>query len=124
MNKKTFFYNCLFLVLLYGCFLNGWSLDGRFLDLGKKIDGHFADFGQVKIFNKTPLANWMPKQSLLFTYGMPRHLDSAFEKNENYYRQVLLKRCKYIKKKLVKHIHDNLSYSSYSSDESDDSDEK
>ena len=45
-----------------------------------KIDGHFADFGQVKMFSKTPLGNWMPRQSLLFTYWLPRHLDSAFKK--------------------------------------------
>ena len=66
----------------------------------------------------------MHRQSLLFTYWLPRHLDYAFKKNGNNYRQVLLKRCKYIKKKVVRHIHDNLSDFSYSSDESDDSDEE
>ena len=46
-------------------------------------------------------------------------LDSALKKDENYYPQVFLKECKYIEKKVVRHIHDNLSYFS-SSDESDE----
>ena len=36
-------------------------------------------------------------------------LDSALKKDENYYPQVFLKECKYIDKKVVRHIHDNLS---------------
>ena len=36
-------------------------------------------------------------------------LDSALTKDENYYRQVFLKECKYIEKKLIRHINDNLS---------------
>ena len=48
-------------------------------------------------------------------------LGSALEKNENYYAQVLLKECKYIGKKVVKHSPD---YFSSSSDESDESDEE
>ena len=47
-------------------------------------------------------------------------LDSALEEDDNYYLQVLLKECKYIEKKVVRHIHDNLSDLSYSSDESDE----
>ena len=35
-------------------------------------------------------------------------LDSALKKDENY-PQVFLKECKYIKKKLFRHIHDNMS---------------
>ena len=46
-------------------------------------------------------------------------LDSALKKADNYYPQVFLKECKYIEKKVVRHIHDNLSYFS-SSDESDE----
>ena len=46
-------------------------------------------------------------------------LDSALKKDENYYPQVFLKECKYIEKKVVRHIHDNLSDFSYSSDESE-----
>ena len=49
--------------------------------------------------------------------------DSALKKDENYYSQVFLKKCKYIEKKLVWHIYNNLSYFS-SSNESDESDEE
>ena len=45
-------------------------------------------------------------------------LDSAIKKDDNYYPQVLLKDRKYIEKKVVRHIHDNLSDFSYFSDES------
>ena len=50
-------------------------------------------------------------------------LDSALKKDDNYYLQVFLKGCKYIEKKVIRHINDNSSYFS-SSDESDDSDEE
>ena len=46
-------------------------------------------------------------------------LDSALKKDENYYPQVFLKECKYIEKKVIRHINDNLSDSS-SDDESDE----
>ena len=46
-------------------------------------------------------------------------LDCLLKKDGNYYPQVLLKECKYIEKKVVRHIHDNLSEFSHSSDESD-----
>ena len=46
-------------------------------------------------------------------------LDSALEKDENYYPQVFSKECKYIEKKVIRHINDNLSDFS-SSDESDE----
>ena len=36
-------------------------------------------------------------------------LDSSLKKDDNYYSQVFLKECKYIEKKVVSHIHDNLS---------------
>ena len=47
-------------------------------------------------------------------------LDSALKKDYSYYLQVLLKECKYIEKKVIKHINNNLSNFSYSSDESDE----
>ena len=47
-------------------------------------------------------------------------LNSALKKDDNCYPQVLLKECKHIEKKVVRHIHDNLSDFSYSSDESDE----
>ena len=40
-------------------------------------------------------------------------LDSALKKDEDY-PQVLLKECKYIEKKIVRHINDNLSDFSFS----------
>ena len=48
-------------------------------------------------------------------------LDSALEKDENYYLQVNLKECNYIQKKVIRHINDNLGDFS-SSDYSDNSD--
>ena len=44
-------------------------------------------------------------------------LDFVLKKDESYYPQVFLKECKYIEKKVIRHIHDNLSNFSYSSDE-------
>ena len=45
--------------------------------------------------------------------------DSALKKDENYYPQVFSKECKYIGKKVVRHIHDNLRDFSSDDDESD-----
>ena len=52
-------------------------------------------------------------------------LDSALKKDDNYYPQVVLKECKYIEKKVIRHINDNLTdfSSSSSSSSSDDDDE-
>ena len=44
-------------------------------------------------------------------------LNSAFKKDDNYYPQVFLKECKYIEKKVVRHITDDLESSSDDSDE-------
>ena len=50
-------------------------------------------------------------------------LDSALNKDGNYYMQVFLKECKCIEKKVIRHINDNLSnFSSF--DYSDDTDEE
>ena len=46
-------------------------------------------------------------------------LDSALNKDANYYPQAFLKECKYIEKKVMRHINDNLSDFSYF-DESDE----
>ena len=49
--------------------------------------------------------------------------DSALKKYDNCYLQVFLKECKYIKKKVIIHINDNLS--DFSSDDHDnESDEE
>ena len=47
-------------------------------------------------------------------------LDSALNKNVDYYPQVFLRECKYIERKVVRHINDNLSDFSYSSGKSDE----
>ena len=49
--------------------------------------------------------------------------DSALKKDDNYYPQVFLKECKYIEKKVIRHISETLSDFS-SSDYSDDPDEE
>ena len=46
-------------------------------------------------------------------------LDSALKKDESSYPQVFLKECKFIEKKVIRHINDNLSDFS-TSDESDE----
>ena len=45
-------------------------------------------------------------------------LENGFKKDVNYYPQVFLKECKYIEKKVIRYINDNLRDFS-SSDESD-----
>ena len=79
-----------------------------------KIKSHgneFTDFYDKKI----------PKLDSIHTCLAIINLDSALKKNDNYYPQVFLKECKYIAKKVVWHIHENLN--DFSSDY-DDSDEE
>ena len=47
-------------------------------------------------------------------------LNSGLKEDDNYYLQVFLKECKYIVKKVIRYINDNLSDFSYSSGESDE----
>ena len=47
-------------------------------------------------------------------------LDSALKKYENYYPQVFLKECKYIEKKVVRQIINDLESSFGDSDDSDE----
>ena len=49
-------------------------------------------------------------------------LDFTLKKDEIYYAHVFSKECKYIEKKLIRHVHDSLNYSF--SDDSNDSDEE
>ena len=44
-------------------------------------------------------------------------LDYALKKDDDYYPQVFLKKCKYIEKKVAKYIHDSLSDFSSSSEQ-------
>ena len=56
-----------------------------------------------------------------YTYLAVISMDSALKGDENYYPQVFLKECKYINKKVIRHIIEDLG--SFS-DDSDDSDEE
>ena len=47
-------------------------------------------------------------------------LDSALNKDGNYYLQVILKECKHIEKKVIRHTNDDLSDFSSDDDESDE----
>ena len=49
-------------------------------------------------------------------------MDSDLKKNDNYYPQVFLKKCKYIEKKVIRQVNDNLSDFPSSSDGDDDND--
>ena len=51
-------------------------------------------------------------------------LVSALKKDANYHLQVFLKECKYIEKKVIRHITDDLESSSDNFDDSDYSDEE
>ena len=46
--------------------------------------------------------------------------DFALKKDDSNYPQVFLKECKYIDKKVMRHMNENLSDFSYSSDESEE----
>ena len=59
----------------------------------------------------------IPKFESSHTWLAVISLDSALKKDENYYPQVFLKECKYIEKRLLRHIHDNLSEYSFSDEE-------
>ena len=65
----------------------------------------------------------IPKVASKYTCLTVISWESAPKNDGNYYRQMFWKECKYIKKKVVRHDIDDLSYSS-SSDESDESDEE
>ena len=63
----------------------------------------------------------IPKMESIYTYLAVISMDSVLKGDENYYPQVFLKECKYINKKVIGHIIDDLG--SFS-DDSEDSDEE
>ena len=65
----------------------------------------------------------IPKMDSNYTCLAVISWDSTPKKDENYYLQLFLKECKYIKKKVIKYANDNLSDFS-SSDYSDNCDEE
>ena len=67
----------------------------------------------------------IPKVNSSHTCLAVSSLDSALKKDENCYPQMCkYVHCKYIEKKVVRHINDNLSDFSSDDDESDESDEE
>ena len=62
----------------------------------------------------------IPKEDSNHTCLALISLHSALKKDDNYYPQVFLKDCKYLEKKVIRHINDKLSDFSSSSDESDE----
>ena len=73
-----------------------------------------------KNFLKTKIKSYGDKVTYFYDKEIPKvdsnctwlaliNSDSALKKDENYYLQVFLKECKYIKKKIVRHINNNLS---------------
>ena len=79
----------------------------------KSHDNEAADF-----YDKN-----LPKVDSNHTCLAVTSLDSAFKKDGYYCLKLFLKECKYIEKKLIKHINDNLCDFS-SSNESDDEEEE
>ena len=61
----------------------------------------------------------IPKVDSNYTCLAKISFDCALKKDEDYYRQVFLKECKYIERKVIRHINGNLSDFS-SSDESEE----
>ena len=54
----------------------------------------------------------IPKKDSYHTCLVVISLDSALNKDGNYYPQVVLKECKYIEKKVIRHIIDDLENTS------------
>ena len=77
----------------------------------KSNDNEVTDFHDKEI----------PKVNSNHSYLAVNSLDSALKNDESYYPQEFLKECKYIKKKVVRDITDDLESSS---DDSDDCDEE
>ena len=66
----------------------------------------------------------IPKVDSNYTCLAGIRLDSALKRDENYYLQVFLEECKYIKKKVIRYINGNLRSDFSFSDYSDDSAEE
>ena len=110
----------------------------NFYSIHKKIANTKKEFGSKPVYNKEFLRTKinvhndevadfydkeMPNVDSNYTCLAVINLYSTLKKDDNYYSEVILKGCKYIKKKVVRHSHDNLS-NFFSSDESDDCDEE
>ena len=65
----------------------------------KSHDDEVTDFYDKRI----------PKVDSNYTCLAVISLDSALKKDDSYYLQVFLKECKYIERKVLRHINENLS---------------
>ena len=65
----------------------------------KSYDDEVTDFYDKEI----------PKVDSNYTCLAVISLDSTLKEDENYYLQGFLKECKYIEKKVIRHINDNMS---------------
>ena len=65
----------------------------------KSHDDEVTDFYDKRI----------PKVDSNYTCLVVISLDSALKKDDSYYLQVFLKECKYIERKALRHINENLS---------------
>ena len=65
----------------------------------KSHDDEVTDFYDKRI----------PKVDSNYTCLVVISLDSALKKDDSYYLQVFLKECKYIERKVLRHINENLS---------------
>ena len=61
-----------------------------------------------------------PKVDSNYTCLAVISLDSALKKDKSYYPQVFLKECKYIERKVIRHITDDIESFSDDSDQSDE----
>ena len=66
----------------------------------------------------------IPEENSSHTYLAVIRMDPALKKDETYFPKAFLKQSKYIEKKVVRHIHDNLSDFSSDDDESDEYDKE
>ena len=73
-----------------------------------------------KNFLKTKIKSHSDELTDFYDKNILSLLDSSLKKDDNYYPQSFLKECKFVEKKLVRHIHDSLRDFSYLSDESDE----
>ena len=77
------------------------------------MEAKIKSYGEVTDFYDRQV----PKVGSNHTYLVVICLDSALNKDENYYPQVFVKERKYIEKRVIRHIIDNLENSSDDSDE-------
>ena len=115
--------------------IEDYDLSGKYNTIWDKVSADFKkQFDGESVYNKDFLKTKITSHSDKITDFYDKEirkvgsnhtclavisLDSPLKKDDNYYPHVFIKQCKYIEKKVNRHISDNLSYFSYSSNESD-----